>query len=195
MQQPDILKATTDILNKLSLIKDDNGQVVFKTVAVFNDHYQRLVNGKGFSYLTPAVFLEFKWTKTTVLNLGLAASDLDVIFHIVDNQLDAMDGTLDQNLTQLNLRRYIIRDMTEFYPTGMSGFMYQRGQADYNHTDTYHRIVTFKTIYLDQDALYTNTGQYYKNPPVTLVINGIISAGIPKAHGISYDQLGYDNVI
>ncbi len=148
-----------DILNRIDGIVV-GGSKLFKHSAVYNDQVRGLLTGKSYSYSTPACFVEVLDYSDEQLGMGIAAQDVYVNFHIIHTQLDAADGTLDQNFDVFDLRNAIRKYMTGFNPCDMTSFGFATERQDFRHNNVYHFIVTFKSKYFDYNGDPRQNGFY-----------------------------------
>ena len=121
----------------------------FNFIAVWNNHVNRLLDGSGYSYFCPAAFVEYEPIANYVMSSGITQTDYTVRIHIVHNELDAADGTLDQNLNVFDWRDAVKVALTGLKPTNFSNLMYIQEFQDYEHNNIYHYIIEFKGGFID----------------------------------------------
>lgn len=146
------------IVEKLKSIPANPGDTyssyLFKTVAIWNDQIDRMTDGSGYSFLSPAAFVEINTSDHEFLGLGYTAFDVDVKIHILNEMLDYCDGTLDQDLLVFDLRNSVKTYLNMFRPTQTGNLMYVDEKQQFDHTNVYHYIISFKARMVDR---YGNT--------------------------------------
>lgn len=122
-----------------------------KHIAVYNDQLGLVDNRTSVSYPYPAVFIEMV-TDIPARSVGNGVQlyePLDIRIHIVHEQLDSQLGTLDENLDVLDLKDLVYQNLQMFEPNGASTFFRISEVQDYEHSNIYHYIQTYRTTYLD----------------------------------------------
>lgn len=161
-----------DLINKINSLVDTNNAPYFNTVAVWNDQVKRMKDGSGYSLLTPACFIEIEESNEMQLGMGVTSSDLTITFHVVHEELDAIDGTLDQNLNVFGYRDIIKRYFTKYSPTQCGHMGYIHEKQDYSHNNIYQFNIQFKVGYIDTVAYPLQDGdQVIFDPPVNIVVD------------------------
>lgn len=124
---------------------------LFKNVAIWNDQIAQSFGESGTNYnlLSPSAFVEVNTDNSDFLGIGFTSCDLNVDIHIVNVQLDAIDGTLDQDLEVFNLRDNTKIWLNLFTPTNCNDLMYVTERQDFAHDNVYHYIISFKTRFTD----------------------------------------------
>lgn len=98
----------------------------------------------------PAILIEFDNVHTDQLGAGVMAyNDLIIRVHIIHQQLDAGDGTLEQNLDVYALQDAVYQALQKFRPPGCVEFIRGNHQLDWNHGNLYHYIVEYGTNFMD----------------------------------------------
>lgn len=138
-----IKTAIQDILTALT------NTAQFSFIAVWNDHVNRLIDGSGYTYACPAAFLELETLEVYNLNAGITHTDYIIRIHIVHQELDAADGTLDQNLNVFDYRDAVKVALTGLKPENFTNLMWYNEFQDYEHSNLYHYIVEFKGGFID----------------------------------------------
>jgi len=123
---------------------------LFQYVAMWNNQVERQKEGKV-EFDTPAAFLELihpiKWNQ---LNFGVNQADITFRVHIVDQQIDASDGTLDQNLEVFGYRDAVMVALGGgFAPAFGSTMSSLKEDTDNNHTNIYHYMIDFVSAVVD----------------------------------------------
>jgi len=143
--------------NKLAYVQMWNNQL-----ASWRDSFKKvgddeMVTGNNNTYVPgfPALLIEFPPPiRNTQLGAGVQIyDDLVVRIHIVHQQLDAMDGTMEQNLEVYALADAVYAALQKFRPAGCVEFIRQNHGLDTNHDNLYHYIVDFGTNYVDGQQL------------------------------------------
>ena len=95
-----------------------------------------------------------------VMGMGVTLyRDVKIICHIVDWQVDAGDGTLDQNMQVMIWRDLLKRSLERFFPRHCGAMTTLSEEQDYAHTGLYHYFITFKTSFSDLQGSVLNPGQ------------------------------------
>lgn len=184
-------QSLVDMITRLQSILNTDGSFMFQTVSVWNDQVNTLMNGKGKSYLTPACFIEVTDFSDGLEGAGIATQDVYVAFHIIDTQLDAMDGSMEQNLKVFDLRTAVRKSMTSYNPSNFGSLMFCRERQDFKHGNIYHLITTFKAQYRDFSGNRQTNGTLVFIPAGSWHINqseNIVST--LENRGIGYDKIG-----
>ncbi len=168
------------IFTQLNTIKDSKGKPIFKNIAVFNDQPKRLGNPKtAGTWLTPSIFVEMKFDE--VLNLGRAlnAEDITYYIHIVMQQLDAGNGTLDQNLYIFTLRDLVHKCLCGWTPFDQAGpLRYKYEKQQYNHTNLYEYIIEYQNHYFDTTAYNLGISATFSTVEIDIDVLPLIDYGI-----------------
>lgn len=142
----------------------------FSYVRVWNNQFQWMEEKSIEAFPFPCIFIE------TILpndNAGLGFTVADVVFriHIGQTEYDAVDGTMEQNLSIFYLRDEVITLLTYKELTACSGLQKINEEQDYSHTNVYHYIIDFKCSFVDSKGDKTQ-GQV-TNYPTTLIIDPV----------------------
>ncbi len=141
-----LLESITDLLDKMNITLA--GKPLFNHIDIWNNQLKNSIDGSGYSFQSPALFLEMKQGKATRLGKGITMTDYDVIFHLIDKQLNNKPN-LDRNLKVFNLRNLIKQKFTLFQPVQMGKLIFVSDTQDYDHQNLYHFIIGFKGAQLD----------------------------------------------
>jgi len=147
------------IFNRIDTILDNEGLPVFKNRAVWNDNVNRILAGKSKSYWMPSVWVEMQLGKEINLGGKLNGYDITFIFHIVHMELDALDGTYDQNFNIFTYRDLIHKKFLSYTPVQCGAMRYAGEQQNYNHNNYYEYIIKYQSHYIDQTADPLLTGE------------------------------------
>ena len=141
-----------DVINKLKTIAwpNNSGQTPALYSEVWNSHFKYLEKGDIYPFALPAAFVEVQ-TPEQFNQLGYGIVESDVIFriHVMVEQLDAGDGTNDQNLSVFALRDKINQTLTHFQPTACSLLMKVAERQDFDHDNLYVYELDFKCSFID----------------------------------------------
>jgi hypothetical protein len=170
-----IVDAYTSLIAKIKSINITNNanqqQPFF--CHIWNNQFDGEVDDDGnkkYSIPLPAALIEILNPQPRAdIGLGITAGDITFRIHIGMEQLDAGDGTMEQNLAIFTLRDALITLLTDFMPTACSEMQLISEEQDYSHTNFYHYILDFRTHFIDSKGDQTTTQQAY-GPPVTLDI-------------------------
>ena len=141
-------------------------------VRVWNDQLASMEKGDMYTFPNLACFVEIDLPKES-LGLGYVGGDITLRFHIVHVELDAMDGTMEQNLTVFGYRDELIGLLMYKELDGCSGLQFVSERPDYNHTNVYHYILEFNCSFID-DAGDRTKSQIIKQPVTNLQVNATI---------------------
>ncbi len=143
-------------------------------VAMYNGQFDDLDEDGNtiYSFPTPFVLVEFSddnpWQQ---LGGGVQILDpLVVTLHYGHYQLDAQDGTMEQNLDVYDDTEFLFKKMTLFTPDGASAFIRGGFFQDKRHKALYHAQQRYTTTYMDTTAIQPIDG-VVKDPPIDLIIN------------------------
>lgn len=123
-----------------------------KFIHVFNNQFELTESGKMYSFPFPCCFIEFV-NDQPVQQLGNGIqiyNPLIIKIHIGNNQADAADGTMEQDLSVFDLKQEVYAALQKFEPSGAIPFIRTNETQDYNHTNIYHFIQEYTTSYVDQ---------------------------------------------
>jgi hypothetical protein len=116
-----------------------------------------MVTGNDNTYIPamPAILVEFvNPLKPKELGAGVQIyDDLNIAIHIVHQQLDAGDGTMEQNLEVYALAQQVYAALNKFRPAGCGEFIREDEMLDPNHDNLYHYVIVFGTTYIDNTQL------------------------------------------
>lgn len=146
----------------------------YEHVAVWNDQLNRMENAEGLSLPFPALYVEIIPQEYNALALGVTSSDLSIRLHVCHQQLDAGDGTFDQNLDVFDLRDKTKIKFQLFKPSNCGSMIQVGEEQDYEHGNVYHYILEFKTHFIDTKGspLDPTDGTWIEHePPTELVVN------------------------
>ena len=141
-------------------------------VDIWNDQLASMEGQEIYSFRMPAVFFEFQNTSDVqTLGKGLQIyNDLIVRAHVVHQELDAADGTVDRNVAALVFKQDIFALLDVAEPTGAAMFARNGEEEDKSHTNIYHFIQDYKTNYVDKSR-ERPIGAVLTTPPTTLELD------------------------
>ncbi len=135
-------------------------QQLFQWVAIWNTQVKQWSTGKGFPVQRPCCFIETGLGAACSMGRGVTLyRDVKIKFHIVDWQVDAGDGTLDQNVEVFTWRDLLKTNMERFFPLHCGAMTAINEEQDYEHTGVYHYIITFKTSFSDLKGSWLDPAQ------------------------------------
>lgn len=174
-----------DILVKL---KSVNGILY---TGIWNNQVKYEHQGVTYDFPKPAAFLEVIHSpQYEEAGMGMQSADIGWRVHLVHEQLDAADGTMDQNLAVFDLRDTIVRTLSFFEPTACGPLLKKAEGLDYDHDNIYHYVIDFICNFMDSSGskLDPDAGVFIdKVPPTALEIdiNLVDSIETPDAQPIS----------
>ena len=144
-------------------------------IHIWNNQLDNLEDGKEYLWRFPAVFIEFgnEMPTNSIGNNVKIYDPLEIRIHICHEQLDAGDGTYEQNFDVYTLKQNVYKALQLFQTSGSGVFDRQGEEQDYNHTNVYHYVQRYMTSYIDND-LPLPIGGIEMLPPLTTNITGII---------------------
>lgn len=141
-------------------------------VRIWNDQINLAEQQNMYSFPNLACFIEMILSKSGA-SLGIDGGDITLRFHIVSTQLDAMDGTFEQNLEVYGYRDQIIDKFMYYEPIHCSGLQLVDERPDYAHSNVYHYTIDFVCSFIDETG-YTLKDRISKDPPTDLNVIGTI---------------------
>lgn len=122
-----------------------------KFIQMWNNQVKDEEGGKQYSFQYPAVLPEFLNDQpSNQLGNGVQVYDpLRIKFHLLHQQLDAADGTMEQNLDVLVLKQKLYKALQKFKPTGAGWFVRSGETMSYDHNDIYEFVQEYTTTYMD----------------------------------------------
>lgn len=150
-----------------------------KFIAMWNNQVENIQNGGDYSYQLPAIFIEFPIdTPCDQVGNGIRVFDpLPITFHIVDNRLDNIDGTMEENFEVFTLKQKCYLKFQLFKTNGSSSFNCTSESADNDHNNVYHFTQVFTTTWTDR-AANLPIGGYEDEAPhtanITVVVDPIV---------------------
>ena len=123
----------------------------------------------------PALFVEFTAPyEISQLGDGFQIYDpLDIRIHIAHNQLDSMDGEMEQNIDVFALKQQVFIALQTFMPEGCVAFCRIAEEPDYDHPDLYHYVQTFRTNFIENTSEMPIGGTSIDGEAVELEVSGV----------------------
>jgi len=159
-------------------------------VAVWNNQLALLRAGTISDFSKPACFLEISSQNYGQVGAGCSVADLFWKIHVIYQELDGGDGTMDEMLSVFDLRDSVKVALTSFKPTNCTQLMQESEAQDYNHDNLYHYILSFKCAFVDTKGSYFDT-----DATTTETITGVVLDMFPLWVGGTAYIAGKDAVI
>ena len=161
-----------DILNRLQTIVNADGSNLY--ASLWSSQLKQYEQGQTYSFPFPCAFVEVAMPDSyDQLGCGITTSDVTFKIHLGAIELDAGDGTLEQNIAIFDFRDQVITLLAGYEPTACSGLMKVAEYQDETHTNVYHYIIDFKCSFID-DRGSQAAGQMNFGPPTILEIDATI---------------------
>lgn len=106
---------------------------------------------ESYSFPFPCAFVEIiNQQSYNQLLSGYQQSDIDIRIHIGQEQYDAGNGDMEQNLTIHDLRDLVYSKLSLYKPS-MCGELSKIAESqDYEHTNIYKYTMDFRTCFIDK---------------------------------------------
>ena len=147
---------------------------LFQWVAMWNNQIRQWKDKMSFPVAKPACFLQIDLGDAMNMGLGVTLyQNVDIKLHIVDWQMDAGDGTIDQNLEVYVWRDLLKTHMENFFPLHGGCVTQTSEEQDYEHTDVYHYVVNFVCSMTDLKGGILDPDQenwIIKEPPTNVIM-------------------------
>lgn len=183
-----ILEMVNSIIAQLAAIPWDWGKQkvavkgkLCQNVAMWNKQTKYAEDGKGFPFATPAAYVELLPQDYTQLGSGWSMADISVRIHLCDRQLDAADGTIDQNLEVYTYRDLIKANLVLFRPANCSNLFEIHEHQDYDHDSIFHYVLDFQCAFTDSKGSNYDPDQQkvISIEPVPIEIDAMYNDGPP----------------
>lgn len=170
-----IADAMKSILTQLATYTITNGDnnVVVPYVRIWNNQLRRDENGNMQAFGKPAFFLEVLPFRYNRIGNGVRSADPTFRIHVIDEEYDAADGTMDQNLGVFTYRDDIVWLLTDFQPAGCGLLTSVEEGQDDKHNNLYHLTVDFITNFTDYKGSKNDPARnfyQFKQPPTDAVM-------------------------
>jgi hypothetical protein len=117
-------------------------------VRLFNNQIADARGGDGYTFPTPAAFVEILNEEGNAIGGRSHGYDIRFRIHMVDVFFNA-DGTFEQNLRVFDLRNQAVRALSSFKPDFCSPLLYTPDQVDANHDNINEYVIDFKGHVID----------------------------------------------
>jgi hypothetical protein len=153
------------LINEILKYLQDTGSYEF--VSIWNNQFDYIDEGESYSFPMPCAFIELNNEFSQPIGGRYMGNDLVLNIHIGQDFYNS--DLLEQNNNIFDLRNKLIQSLSTFKPTNTSLLVQTGEQQDYQHTNVYHYIVSYKLHWIDDTAVQPN---YETTPPINLIING-----------------------
>jgi len=137
----------TDLKNKIAETNN------FNFINPWNNQLDKMKEGNAYAIHNPSCFIELETVDMHQLLKKYQGYDINVNIHIVSEELDAADGTMDSHLSVFELRDIIIKTLALYKPP-QGGYLVKKYEIqDYTHTNVYHYIISYVFHYIDDTAV------------------------------------------
>lgn len=161
-----------DLVTKLKTLSLPNnaGNTQAVHADIWNEQLDRLEDGESYPFNLPACFVELLMANNyQQLGAGITSSDLTFRIHLAMEQIDSLNGDMDQNTTVFDYRDAIIALLTHYEPTACSMLMHVNDEQDFGHNNLYIYLIDFACHFIDDKGSKYPTNE---SVPVTgLTIN------------------------
>lgn len=138
--------------NIITQLKETNK---FNWYSVWNNQIERMINSESYAIMNPSVYVELETQDQHQLLENYQGYDINVNIHIVAEELDAGDGNIDEFISVYTLRDEVVKKLN-FFRINQGGFLTKISEIqDYNHSNLYHYIITYRAHYIDNTAVIT----------------------------------------
>ena len=146
-----IRESIESILTQIGTVQVNNndGQTVSIYTRVWNNQTELKKQGATYSYPTPAAFVEWQFGQGIPIGQGATAYDVTFRVMIEHQQLDAGDGTYEQDLDFTDIVNSVHRALNRFKPANCSHLQRVGVQLDYAHDNTYLCVVEYSSHFID----------------------------------------------
>jgi len=152
------------LIDKLKDIKE------LAHVQIWNNQFDYIDEGQGYSFPFPCAFVEVNTMEEMgSLGNGYQGTDLTIKIHLGSDFYNGFGSdAIDDNFNIFALRETISKALFGF-KTATSGAMFKiNEEQDYNHSNVYHYVLTYKVHFIDDT---TAVNQTYTIPPTGLTFN------------------------
>ncbi len=175
---------------QLQTIRNEDGSQMFKKIAMWNNQLTLLIDKNGARttlFEMPGLFIAFNTASIQQLGNGVQLYDpLFFDIHILDWQIDAGDGTFEQNLEVFDRAEKVYQCIQKFQP-GLTDTNDPAGscirvaeEEDTNHNGVYHFIQRYKTTFVDNNMAEPVGGIDWLPVPMPLELQMFIKNTIDK---------------
>jgi hypothetical protein len=126
---------------------------VFNWVGIWNNHYEKMLEGKEYAIMNPSAYVELETNNFGQLGSGYQGIDIIMRIHILSEELDAGDGNIDGFISIYGLRDAVVKKFS-LYDAYMGGFLIKTNeQQHYDHSNLYHYVIEYTMHYVDDTAV------------------------------------------
>ena len=149
----------TALLDKLKALSN------LQTVLIWNNQFDYIQEGASYTFSMPSCFVEVVPEMFGDLGSGNQGVDLDINIHL---GMDFYNGAnIDDNTNIFDLRDLLVKHLYGFKPTEGGVMIKVKEEQDFNHSNVYHYIVSYKIHYIDST---TKREEFYTVAPTQLNI-------------------------
>ena len=138
-----------EILTKLKALTD------LQTVTIWNSQFELIDNGGDFSFAMPCAFVELITGELQDIGNGYQGSDVNLNIHIGQNYFNG--DNISENLTIFDLRDLVVKQLFKFQPSKCSIFVKESEEQDFNHSNVYLYILSYKFHWIDNTTVLDET--------------------------------------
>ena len=124
---------------------------LFNYINIWNNQVSRMNNNTENPINNPSCFIELQTNNELQLPCEYQGYDIDVVFHIVQDELNTFDTFgMDSQISIYKLRDELVKSFSLFRPF-QGGFMTKISESqDRNHTNLYHYTITYRFHYIEK---------------------------------------------
>lgn len=130
-------------------VTNNDGQTVSIFARVWNNQTELKKQGATYSYPTPAAFVEWQFGQGIPIGQGATAYDVTFRVMIEHQQLDAGDGSYEQDLEFTDIVNSVHRALNRFKPANCSHLFRSGVQLDHAHDNTYLCVLEYASHFVD----------------------------------------------
>lgn len=139
----------------------------FQWLGIWNDQLARMRDDSQYAIQNPSCYIQLETTNFGQLGCEYQGLDILISIHIIAEELNALDNTIDNFYSIFTLRDDVIYALSLFN-ADMGGFMQKENEyQDYEHTNLYHYVLQYRMHWIDDAAIRP---KIIKNPPTDLDI-------------------------
>lgn len=155
-----------ELINDIKQKLVDTGN--FNWINTWNNQLERMQNEQEYAIQNPSCYVELETLDAHQLLDGYQGMDINVNIHILSEELDASDGSIDEFRSIFGLRDSVVIALDRYKPS-QGGYMIKISeQQDYSHTNMYHYIIKYVLHWIDD----TTKNTYLVSPiPLTIILN------------------------
>lgn len=156
----------TDLINKIDSLTDGNGNKLFKFVNIWNDNYNRLLEGEDNSPQLPACYIEIE-NPQEIQQLGDGCQIYDPLYiniHVLhDNYNEYLNSdsyqAFNRDLAVFDLKQTLFKALTKYKLSGGGGILIRSSEMiDESFGIIHHFAQQFTTTFVDSSARESTYG-------------------------------------